>query len=887
MGLLRETKKLKIVKTDWKKNRGKDYEERIVYPLYETGYLSAIREIFETALKQKQIEEERGKKFIENEKRNILSFIGRRGSGKTTSMNEFCKILDSLDDETAKKWWIDNALEEEKEKMELRGKNFKFHILSPIDASLLGEKEDFFELILVKIYKEFEKDIPFECQTSHQIEQSRGIAGKLQSILDGYFSTQGKSENNENERNLASIMNFMAETHDIERLIGELVELLFELKGKRYDYEYIVIAIDDLDLNIAHGYEMLDQLQKYFSYYKIIILLTLDYNQMQLVCKEHFYRALKCAADKEGYENHISNLANDYMKKIFHYSQRVYMPDIRKLSKRIEIVLTKEIERGKIEEELIEVKCFLMRKIAECMNIYYDGCGLKRHFCELDTVRELVTYNDFLESLIQVQYEKLIPVEKLQENEEEMINSNAEILRIYDQNHERFNEDILLRLAENTLTYQQKEAFEKLNDRGIERRAMYFVGMEKNEHGIIIKNINEEEYSYGSLLEKIYTWGRDCFEDKPFISCVLASLTSEMVREYLNYRYNKQDKQDQRYRKRLVQFLGQSFGNSWCGEAFPKIRQAEFGIIGYNREAQVNRLDIKVPFDTLEKLDANELQNKEGEEKWKDKLERWLKKEEILETLQVLDLLCVRREGEEFKGLDFFFSYETSNEGDRTELDDNKSAPKANTGERAGKEFRISGKTDEESKVWITLDIMAFVPKSLNYDSEKDRFHKNVTEQLTKVLSEYLKLNGENKEELKKILGGLICENSEFGKHMRENFVYEPAFPFYDLDLSYNVWKRVRRKYRGKYIEAESILKYIKLIYDEVNECLRAEKEFYFGEGKVKNFYLSNFENCPYIKMVKEVKDESKVTVRLAEALKNMVLGSKLAESSGVEAEKS
>lgn len=894
MRLLRKTKKLKIVKMDWEKNEDENYEERIAHPLYEVGYLSAIKDIFETALKQRQIETQNEKGFLDDEKRNILSFIGRRGSGKTTSMGEFCKILASLHVDEVKNWWIDKALETEEEKIKLREINFKFYVLPPIDASLLGEKEDFFELILVNIYKEFERDICIKCGETQQIEQRREIAGNLQNILDGYFSTQGKNENNENERNLAAIMNFMAGGRDVQKLIEKLIDLLFKLRESHYDCEYIVIAIDDLDLNIGHGYEMLEQLQKFFSYYKIIILLTLDYNQMQLVCKEHFYKALKCVSDRGDYENHINNLTNDYLKKVFHYSQRIYMPDVKRLSKRVEIVLEKD------EKETITVKNFLMRKIAEIMLIYYDGCGLKRHFCEPDTVRELVTYNDFLETLTQIDYEKLVPVEKFPKedpNDNTKISNvkinNEKILRAYDQNHERFNEDIRVRLAENTLTYQQKEAFEKLIERDIQRRAMYFIGMEKSEHAITIGDINQDGYSYGDLLEKIYKWGRSYFEDKPFISCVLASMTSEMVREYLNYRYNKESAH---YRNRLVQFLGQSFGNSWCGEAFPKIDEDGFGIIGYNREAQVNLLDVRISFGTLKNtLHVNEFEGTNKTSEWKTKIKNWLQEEQILETLQVLDLLCVRRTGEEFKGLDFRFSCEKIDEHGAAKLDDNKNAPKANEKKKADKELKISGIINGENKSWITLDIMAFVPKSLNYEREKERFHGNVTVELTKVLSEYLELGETGKKKLEKILGELIRENSEFGKYMGEDFIYETAFPFYNLDLSYNIWKRVRRKYVGQYIESKDIFKYIVLIYKEVEKCLEEEGEFYSGEKdkkeEYKNYYLQIFKNCPYIKMVEKIANDERenieiISQRLAEALKNMILGSKLAESSGPEAEK-
>lgn len=64
------------------------------------------------------------------------------------------------------------------------------------------------------------------------------------------------------------------------------------LGSRKWDYEYIVITIDDIDLNIGLGYKMLEQIQKYFAYSRIIILVSMDYDQMRMVCEKHFGIAL-------------------------------------------------------------------------------------------------------------------------------------------------------------------------------------------------------------------------------------------------------------------------------------------------------------------------------------------------------------------------------------------------------------------------------------------------------------------------------------------------------------------------------------------------------------------------------------------------------------------
>lgn len=87
---------------DWKKG-----EHEIWHPLYLDGYKLGLKNIFTKAYGE-DIEQnsKKPKRIIRDEQNNILSFIGKRGSGKTTAMDEFCRILDSLDAKEESRWWI-------------------------------------------------------------------------------------------------------------------------------------------------------------------------------------------------------------------------------------------------------------------------------------------------------------------------------------------------------------------------------------------------------------------------------------------------------------------------------------------------------------------------------------------------------------------------------------------------------------------------------------------------------------------------------------------------------------------------------------------------------------------------------------------------------------
>ena len=125
-------------------------EGNIQFSLYETQYVNAVRNIFHNALCQKDRNEENRSWFFNNETKNIITFIGERGSGKTTAMYEFFRILGRMEYKDKKLWWVRHTLDQE-EAHKLEEKKFKCYVTNPIDASLLGERDDLLELILVNI----------------------------------------------------------------------------------------------------------------------------------------------------------------------------------------------------------------------------------------------------------------------------------------------------------------------------------------------------------------------------------------------------------------------------------------------------------------------------------------------------------------------------------------------------------------------------------------------------------------------------------------------------------------------------------------------------------------------------------------------------------------
>lgn len=836
-------------------------KEYVKHPLYETNFMFALKAVFNMIADKSDDSSCREKEcknsvLLKKDKGNIYTFIGQRGAGKTTAMNEFCYILEEMSvDEQKKRWWLKQSCENGIDQM-FRDKKICFHVLHPIDASLLEQKEDLFEIILVRLYNKFVAP----CFDKSHIESVKiaKINQSFENILKRYRNLSNRASSN--ELSMTSLMQFIGSSSDIKEDLQNLLEEIAAVRNSRFNYEYFVIAIDDLDLNLEYGYQMLEQLQKYFSLDNIIILVAVDYEQMGYVCAEHFHKGMEFAAqetmvrdDKKSkqYDQHSKILSNNYMTKVFPLSKRVFLPDMSKITKKAKIQLEEGLK--------ITVKEFVMAKIAYCMGIYYDICGTKKHFCEPDTVRYLVTYNDFLHGLNRISYKMLVKYSEISKKDEdkqkESEEKNKSILQLYDKNHERFNWEIVQRQAQTMLSAFQLKEFKDWLSFDLKRRPAYFIRM--CYHGDYNIDGFEKDYFYGNLLNTIYTYGRQEKENKAYISCVIASFTSEMVREYMIYTYHPDKSKQELSKERLLAFLGNSFGSTWVGDIVPKavmvlnrdILSADFGF--FKKVVLVN-LGINFSIELLEKLKESDCGN------CVEIFDKWLKRTQLVASLECIDMFCIRKEGKSYRGIDFDM-----------ELDNPKATESLFGAVKELHENDFVLKVRARNYGPYSLDVMAFVAKSLNYRENRRELHQNIADDLIGMLKGYLK-NPDLWDSLKSEIPRLIEENSILPE---AGYSDEIAFPFYNLDMAYNIIKRVRNEQLGKRIHHKMIPYTLYDTYNKIEESLLQEEKAYIKISEtLKVPYADNFANCPYMLMFRAIFDKPQKYHIVREALSQALI---------------
>ena len=186
---------------------------------------------------------------------NIIGFLGERGSGKTSCLYSMKEIFFGNKDTKA---FSDDT-----------------EFLHVIDPSFFDEHHNILEIFLGELYHEYEKMVePWERMSNTDRQKIRNLHGWFAKVRQSVkFLSVQKLELPEEEEGLSAL----SEGVNLRLLVSELVRAYLICRGKRY----LVISIDDIDLNIREAYRMMEQIRKYLVVPNVVILMAAKLEQLK------------------------------------------------------------------------------------------------------------------------------------------------------------------------------------------------------------------------------------------------------------------------------------------------------------------------------------------------------------------------------------------------------------------------------------------------------------------------------------------------------------------------------------------------------------------------------------------------------------------------------
>ncbi len=285
---------------------------------------------------------------------NVIALLGGRGSGKSSALVSYCNFLANF-----RKISGGDAFEADEEVAELlrvgKENSLSFTVLDVIDATLLdgGREETIIEIVLARLLDAVE--------ALEEEQGSRGYRGndpddrgrRLKTEIGDLYQYQRMKRKEEGELEApVLVVKEKSKSWNLRSAFKKLSED-FNSYAESFRYErgcenrnnYIVIPVDDIDMNVDECWAMLEMIRKYLMVPRVLLMLTFNSKQLYTVCQNYYYKRVFADYHRatEEAETRSEELTRDYMEKVIPTGRRVYMPQLSQLEaligRRVEILL--------------------------------------------------------------------------------------------------------------------------------------------------------------------------------------------------------------------------------------------------------------------------------------------------------------------------------------------------------------------------------------------------------------------------------------------------------------------------------------------------------------------------------------------------------------------
>ena len=496
----------------------------------------------------------------------------------------------------------------------------------------------------------------------------------------------------------------------------------------------------------------------------------------------------------------------------------------------------------KVKENGLDLKIAVFQEIYEKLGMRMDIKGEKRHFFEQNSLRSYVNFYLMLKTMDKLNDQNLV-IEK----------ENKEFFSTYERNYKLLMSDITTRMVDERLNTNSKKAFFKITESKLPRSCRNLFShiskiiddmkiKEKTQLNSLEKNlksladiVDEYEYSYGEIMRIIYCWGRCDEQSKEIIRCLLAFYSLEMTRLYYYYRYESKGSDNNENRTKIFrEILNGSFAGSWANKMMPLMKKEgteRFFNVGDRQKVMMEQVfQIKLSPKMKEQIEMWKEESSSTEDR----------KENIKKIFRSVLVL----------GMFFDQPYYKKQEQFRWDIQETETSYNSS---KLKKGFLAATQTDNIIKNREGIGIFNI----MNFVSNAFQYEENIIPLMNSLYQCLFgnKNNEKLKEEIKQ-------EFEDWAKYCGAF-----ALPIYDMDVSYNLLKRVRQRMYGQSINARTekeILKETIDIYNFMSEQLKENDEKYetgmvhwekwqHKEENYSGYKISMkdaFEYCPYIKWI-------------------------------------
>lgn len=281
---------------------------------------------------------------------NFIAFCADRGHGKTSAMLSFSKALTNPNKDVT--FWKENM------------DTLRFFALESIDPTVLENTDHIIPTIISRMFVEFTRQASAlhnhlsadnstyynrEMPMSHH--ELRDQQQRLLNLFQECYRLADEQKDNKKRSDNYDDLQLLADRGDSSNFkvrFWELVKeyLYFMEKGKGSPSgsnclnSFLVIQIDDADMNPEHAYDVVEDLRKYCVLPNVIILFATNIEQLEMCVEQHFLKSfdplIKASFSSDpdslktlsGNLRHCHDTTASYLDKLIPSLHRVNLPNV-------------------------------------------------------------------------------------------------------------------------------------------------------------------------------------------------------------------------------------------------------------------------------------------------------------------------------------------------------------------------------------------------------------------------------------------------------------------------------------------------------------------------------------------------------------------------------
>lgn len=812
--------------------------------LFQEGFIEeTAQEIEQSLFRQEYLQAGKVLRHIlqgqDNRGENIISFIGERGTGKTSVMRSFCKMLAEYE---WNKTGYQHLLDKEKK--------YSFVQIKMIDASVLKTGEDIMSIVISRMLKVLREKLKNRSEKLQE-EELRKLYQSFERVYNSIniLGGHGREERAIRGIELQGLQTLVSsETlhDDFEILVQRFLNFTAKLDERisnqqegrsNADNRWLVVSLDDIDLyhpkenkcgDRQDSYTLLAQIHDFLKVSHVIICVTYDEILLKHNCEKHLAKAFELDEDS------AEKRTQAYLEKLAPARYKVYMPHVDRRDYpenfKMQVMLSPNGHNGRTIslfpkyqklDTSIPIKQLTLSYIADRYGCFMDALGQKKHYFEEVNLRKLTDLLNALEvsdnETPEQRYLKILSYvcnhfagavldsHEFQQFEQDWLSKTID----------RRSRDIVQHV-------RTKRSKFSLSDR-------FYYREQTGEHW---------KYSYGELLYNIYASSRCGVFSKPMVHSIMASYSvvlpwllnqcvdckqKEMLAEDTEIKEKYQNKHIE-IRQIINGVLGTSIAGKWANEILP----TDFYSVDEST-APMGKPEQK-PCASVSIVDKFELYFRVREPEIKNwvTLSEKEDKSQATRFINMLELCCmfftnVKRSGLENQ-LNFNFCFE-SDGGDRI----------------------LTSKSDKGC-----FNIFNFVIHSFNWREYFDSLHQSF---IKAIIDRISAVPGERRVRIWRIWDHIIKSGSLKNEYEQWEKKYPDciALPFQHFDMMYNIIKRQQdNSDHGIPAEAKpsEYLECCKTVYQNMSKALQEQDEYYNTLVSQNVCFQHAFEECPFIKHI-------------------------------------